>query len=129
MIIRVIYFLGIFGLLIHMIGTHILTLKNQKIISLHKGYLNVPCILYSCSLFIFIKENSFLLSKFINKTFINKIGSLTLGPFFLHLPVIDFSHKYFKFNEYSLNYRLIGGIVICIICFIITFLLRKIPLI
>ena len=125
----IIYFLGFFGLLIHIIGTYILTLKKQKIISFHKGYLNVPCVLYSCSLFIFIKENSFLLFKFINKKFINKIGSVTLGPFFLHLPIIDFSRKYFKFNEYSLNYRLFGGIIICIICFIITFFLRKIPLI
>lgn len=44
----IIYFLGIFGLLIHLYGTQILTLKYKRIILLHKGYLNLPCVLYSC---------------------------------------------------------------------------------
>ena len=125
----IIYFLGIFGLLIHIIGTKILTLKYKRIILLHKGYLNLPCILYSCSLFLFIKENSNLIFKLINKKFITNIGSLTLGPFFMHTPIIDFSRKYFQIDLYSLNYRLFGGIIICIICLIITFILKKIPLI
>ena len=127
--ITIIYFLGIFGLLIHIIGTKILTLKYKRIILLHKGYLNLPCILYSSSVFLFIKENSNLLFKFINKKFINKISSLTIGPFFMHLPLIQLFRKYFKINVYSLNYRLFGGIIICIICLIITFILKKIPLI
>lgn len=125
----IIYFLGIFGLLIHIIGTKVLTLKYKRIILLHKGYLNLPCILYSCSVFLFIKENAYLIFKFINKKFISKIGSLTLGPFFMHTPIIDFSIKYLKIDLYSLNYRLFGGIIICIICLIITFILKKIPLI
>lgn len=125
----IIYFLGIFGLLIHIFGTQILTLKYKKIILFHKGYLNLPCILYSCSLFLFIKENSNLIFKFINKKFIVKIGTLTIGPFFIHMPIIDFYFKYFKIDTYSLNFRLFGGILICIICFIITFFLKKIPII
>lgn len=125
----IIYFLGIFGLLIHIFGTQILTLKYKKIISFHKGYLNLPCILYSCSLFLFIKENSNLIFKFINRKFIIKIGSLTIGPFFIHLPIIDFSYKYLKIDGYNLNFRLFGGIIISIICFIITIFIKKIPII
>ena len=125
----IIYFLGIFGLLIHIFGTQILTLKYKKIILFHKGYLNFPCILYSCSLFIFIKENTYLVFKLINRNFVIKIGSLTIGPFFIHMPIIEFSFKYFKIDAYSLYFRLFGGILICIICFIITYFFKKIPII
>ena len=37
----IIYFLGIFGLLMHIFGTQFLTLKYKKIILFHKGYLNL----------------------------------------------------------------------------------------
>lgn len=125
----IIYILGIFGFLIHIFGTQILTLKYKKIILFHKGYLNIPCILYSCSLFMFIKENSNKLHKLINRKYIIKIGSLTIGPFFMHMPIIDFSLKYFKINTFGLNFRLFGGIFICIICLIITNFFKKIPII
>ena len=77
-----IYFLGISGFFIHLFGTQVLTIKYKKIDIRHKGYQNLPCVLYSCSLFLFIKEYSYLIFKIINKQFINKIGMLTLGPFF-----------------------------------------------
>ena len=124
----IIYILGISGLLIHIFGTQILTLRYRRIKSMHKGYFNIPCILYSCSIFLFIKENSYLLLKIINRKYINKIGSLTIGPFFLHLPLIDTFHKYMKIDTYSFNYRLYGGIFVCTICLIITAILKKIPL-
>ena len=124
----IIYFLGIFGLLIHNFGTQILTLKYKKIKMLHKGYLNFPCVLYSCSLFKFIKDNSYFIFRFINKEFINKIGSLTLGPFFMHIPIKQFCLKFFGINKFKFSYRFFGGIFICIICLIITFILKKMPL-
>lgn len=125
---EIIYLFGFFGLLIHIYGTQILTLKYHQIILLHKGYINLPCILYSCSLFIFIKENSNLIFKLINKSSINNVGTLTLGPFFIHPPIIDLIFKYFNINKYSLTYRLFGGILIYLISLIITFFLKKIPL-
>ena len=124
----IIYILGLSGLLIHIFGTQILTLRYRRINLMHKGYFNIPCILYSCSIFLFIKENAYLLFKIINKKYINKIGSLTIGPFFLHLPIIDTFHKYMKIDPYSFNYRLYGGIFVCTICLIITAILKKIPL-
>ena len=88
----------------------------------------MPCFLYSCSLFIFIKDNSFQIFKFINEKLINKYGALTLGPFFMHLPLIDLIHKYFTINRFSLEYRLLGGFFLCIICLFITNYLKKIPI-
>ena len=126
----IIYFLGICSLLVHMIGTKILTLKYRKINLLHKGYLNLPCIIYSCAAFLFIKEYTYLLFKIIDRKKINKIGSLTIGPFFMHLPIIDTCKKYYKsINYFGLQFRLFGGFLICLFCLIITFYLKKIPII
>lgn len=125
----IIYLLGISSLLVHIIGTKILTLRYKRIILLYKGYLNLPCILYSCSLFLLLKEYNYLLLKFINRKIINKIGTLTIGPFFMNLPIIDICKKYFKINIFSLTYRLFGGILIGLICLIIASILKKIPLI
>ena len=122
----IIYILGFICLIIHIYGTKILTLKYRKVSSFHKGYLNFPCIIYSCSSFLFIKENSHYLFKLIKKKYINKIGSLTFGPFFLHLPIIDAFDKYFKPNKFSFTYRFFGGIILFIICLILTFIIKKI---
>lgn len=124
-----IYLIGISGLLIHFFGTKILIIRYKRTILLHKGYLNLPCLLYSCSTFLFIKENCHLLFKLINSKYINKIGSLTMGPFFLHFPVIDTLNKFFKINKLSLRYRFFDGIFIGCICFILSAIIRKIPLI
>ena len=128
----IIHFLGIAGLLIHIFGTQILTIRYKKIIHLHKGYLNLPCLMYSCSLFLFIKEHSYLLFKIVNRKIINKIGSLTIGPFFMHVPIMQVYNKIFTINTFGLTYRLFGGVficVICVICLLITNLLKKIPFI
>jgi len=125
----IIYLIGVVGLLILSFGTKILTIRYKKTIILHKGYLNFPCMVYSCSLFLFIKDNCYLLFRIINKKYINKIGSLTMGSFFLHFPLIDTYIKYFKINKLSLKFRLFDGFFICCICLIITYIFKKIPLI
>lgn len=90
----IIYIFGFVALMIHIFGTQILTLRYKTIIQLHKGYFNIPCIIYSCSTFLFIKEYSHYITKIVNKKYINKIGVLTIGPFFIHLPMIDTIIKY-----------------------------------
>ena len=123
----IIYIIGIICFFIHFQGTLILTLKYGKINHLHKGYKNFPCVIYSCSLFLLIKENCHILFRIINKYYINKVGTLTFGPFFLHLIIKNTYVKYFKPNRLSFIYRFFGGIIIFFICLILTYLLKKIP--
>lgn len=125
----IIYLFGIFGLLLHIFGTQILILRYKKTIEIHKGYLNLPCILYSCALFLFIKEFNILFSKKIYIEFINKIGTLTMGSFYMHFPMMKIYIKNFKINKLGLKYRLFGGIIICSLCLILTALMKKIPII
>ena len=123
----IIYLSGIFGFLIHLFGTQILAFRYKKIIKLHKGYLNLPCILYSCSLFLFIKNNFCFVSKIMNKKFINKIGSLTLGPFFIHLPLRETIFKFVMLNKLIGFNRLFYSLILFTLCIIISSILKKIP--
>ena len=109
---KIIYILGVLSFFIHLLGTNILTFRYNRIIIIHKGYLNLPCILHSCSFFVFVKNYSYLVYNKIDKKYINKIGSLTLGPFFMHLVVIETFNKFFKFdNLIKFNVLLISFII------------------
>lgn len=126
---KLIYIIGLLSFLIQIIGTHILTYKYRKASLWHTGYLKLPTVLYCNSLFLFIKDYSSLLFIFINKDKVNFLGTLTIGPFFLHLPLMDFFRKYPKFI-FNINIiSFLGGNIICIICFLLTFIIKKIPII
>lgn len=124
-----IYIFGFIGLLIRLLNAHYLTMKYKRPNRTEIKYLNFPIVIYSTSVFLFIKEYSFLFYKIINKNYINKIGSLTMGPFFLHYIIIWSLPYLFNYNKNSIIYRLFGALFILIICFIITALIKKIPLI
>jgi len=123
-----IYILGIFSFIIHLIGTKTLTFKYNRIISLHKGYLNLPCIIYSCSLFLFLKENYHLIFGKINKKYINKIGSLTLGPFFMHLAIKETIENFTYLNKISSFNLLFKSFIIFLISIALSLLLKNIIL-
>jgi hypothetical protein len=124
----IIYIFGISSFLLDLIGTHILAFKYKKIKTLHKGYLNLPCIIYSSALFLFIKENSYFIFRFINKKTINKIGSLTLGPFFIHLALKQTIEKYITINNLIFFNLLFNSFLIFSMCIIFSMILRRIPL-
>ena len=122
------YFFGVFGLFLRLMISHDLTLKYKRPDNTQINYLNLPIVFYSCSVFLFIKENSKYLFKIINIKYINEIGSLSLGPFFLHNLIIETLPYLFKFNAFSFNYRFFGFILISFICFLLAAIIKKIPL-
>ena len=123
-----IYIFGIFSLFLRLIISHHLTIKYKNPDSTQINYINLPIVVYSCSVFLFIKENSKYLFTIINKKLINKIGSLSMGPFFLHYMIIWTLPHYFKYNKFGFNYRFFGFFLISFICFILTSIIKKIPI-
>jgi len=91
---KIIYIIGFSFILVQIIGTYILTYKYQGINLTHTGFLKLPTILYSNAFFLFIKDNYYIFSRIFNKNLINKLGTLTIGPFFLHMPLMDFFKKF-----------------------------------
>ena len=124
-----IYISGIIGLFMRLYIAHYLTLKYKQVDRTQINYQNLPIVFYSCSVFLFIKENYIHLLGIININNINKIGSLSMGPFFLHYMIIWGFHHLYNMNENTFNYRFFGAFIISIICFMITWIIKKIPLI
>lgn len=124
-----IYVFGIIGLLSRLFISHYLTLKYKKPDITQIRYQNLPIIIYACSVFLFVKENCIFLFKIISKKYLNILGAMTMGPFFLHFAIIWTFFKFFKYNEDNFTYRFFGAFVITIICFVITFIMKKLPII
>lgn len=124
----IIYILGLLSFFIHFFGTLIIFYKKGNNYRLHKGYLNVPSILYSCSLFLLIKDNSLLFSGKHFSKFVNRLGSLTFGPFFLHNPLNDTIRlKSGFYKSISFN-TLFHSLFVFLLCLIISLILKHIPI-
>lgn len=127
---RIIYFLGLFGLLLHIFGTWYLSYQVGYIDETFKRYMNLPSILYSSAIFVFIKYNydSFNL-KYILSKFTKLFEKETFGVYLIHRYLIDFFVIVLNCNTYSIFYRIGGGILIFIFSALITKILHHIPLI
>ncbi len=120
----IIYTLGIIGLLMHIIGTYKLSMDAGEIVRTYKGYTNIPCILYSVAVFVFIKNISSKITKY---DMINFIGKYTFSIYLMHWYFLRILVKTFNINTINIFYRLLSPVVVIPICILITYLLRKIP--
>lgn len=127
----IIYILGIFGLLVHFLGTLKLSYESGYIVSMYKGYLNTPCVLYSTAIFLFFKNLNgqkgegivILLSK-ITKPFVE----VTFGVYLIHWYVIQIILEYTYISEFSIWWRTIGSITVFLISALVIKIIQKIPL-
>lgn len=125
----IIYFLSLIGLIIHAGGTYYLSMQNDSISTVFKGYLNVPCVLYSIGVFVFFKYNN--LSLFHSKvaSLVEKMTSYTFGIYLIHFYVIDLVVRILNINICSIVYRLVAPFIIFFASIIIIYIVRNIPLI
>lgn len=120
-----IYILGIIGLLLHIIGTWYLSYKYGHIVKTYKGYSNLPCLLYSASIFTFFKYNSEKILNFkLIKNILIILNKYTFAIYLEHFYVMEIIKRFF--NTQSIFYRLIIPFAIIIICCIATYIIRKI---
>lgn len=121
-----IYILGIIGLLMHIIGTYKLSMDAGEIVKTYKGYTNIPCIFYSTSVFVFIKTIS---SKIKTYKLVDYLSKYTFPIYLMHWYFLRIMVKTFDINTVSIFYRLLIPIVVIPICMLITYLLRKVPIV
>ena len=118
------YILGLLGLISHILGTFYLSYGAGEVITIYKGYSNVPCILYSIAIWILVKQ---LVSKHdfkITTKVVNIVKPYTFSIYLLHIYFLMVLSDYF--NTFSIWYRLLIPFVIIPICIIIAYLIRKI---
>ena len=125
---KLLYILGIIGLLVHIIGTWKLSYQGGAIIQTYKGYLNLPCVLYSVSIYTFFKyHNNNKWMGYLYK-WLKPIAGTTLGIYLIHWYLLDwFSRNVTIISPLSLTYRIPGGIVCFCTAAVLTKLLQKIP--
>lgn len=122
---KIIYLLGVLGLIAHIGGTYALSMKTGKIIQTYKGYTNLPCVLYSLSIFLVVKENaSRLMNRF--KYIFMILKDYTFAIYLLHWFVMTALVKGLSINVNSIVYRLGAPYLIASISIVIIFVFRKI---
>lgn len=127
---KILYVLGTTGLLVHIVGTWKLSYAAGEIISTYKGYLNLPCVLYSMAIYTFFKyHNNDEWMKYLYK-WSKPIAGTTLGIYLIHWYLLDwFTRHVTLVSPLSLIYRIPGGIICFCIAAVLTHLFQKIPII
>lgn len=131
----IIVILGVIGLIMHIVGTHVLSMRAGEIVSSYKGYNNLPAFLYSVAMFVFFKNigDNLLRNRFFGM-FVGLIKKYTFGIYLIHYFVMDIIKKYlymliFGLQDTSIIYRLTAPFVIIFVCIGVIEILRRIPII
>lgn len=126
----VLYLLAILGLLLHITGTYYLSYEAGEIIKTYKGYTNLPSVLYSIGIFVFIKYDLIKIMKIsIISKIVNFLDFYTFGIYLIHYYFLGFLIVVFKVNNTSIIYRLLSPIFAIIMSVVVIYLMRKIPII
>lgn len=122
----IVYILAIIGLLLHLAGTYILSIEAGRIVQTYKGYQNVPCVLYSVGVFVFLKDIGRRIMDLKIGRFIMWLGSYTLPIYLMQFILLDLGKRFF--DTTSILYRLGAPFIMIAIMITVTSILRKIPL-
>lgn len=125
-----IYFGGLVGLLLKILGTYYDSMHIGRVSNLYSGYDNVPAFLYSIAVFLLIKQ----MCKGSHKDcfawkIIAFLKEYTFPIYLMHWFVYKTALKVFMIDSKSLLYRIGFPFVIIIVIICITWVLRKIPII
>lgn len=123
-----IYILGLFGLFIHMYGSYALSMEAGKIVSTYKGYLNMPAIMYSASVFLAIRYGGTFLMKF--KGFSSVIffcKEATLSSYLFHQYILDKLVEVWAIDKTDIWFRLFFPLFLFAIIAIPVYFIKKIP--
>jgi integral membrane protein len=123
-----IYALGMGGLLLHCLGTILLS-PPDKVNELFKGYLNFPCVLYAAALFLWARQHDWSwLARGGVARLLTACRNAALGVYVLHIYFIWQMHEYFPQAKQVIGFRIFGALAIFILCVLIASLIRKLPL-
>lgn len=122
-----VYSLAGFGLFLHIWGTYSLSMQAGEIISTYKGYQNVPCILYSVGMFVFLKEISNRVMHGKVKEVIKWLADYSFPIYLMQFVFFDLFQKLPFVRTRSLVYRLSAPFIIIPIIIGITWVMRKTP--
>jgi len=125
-----IYCMGIVGWMLHFFGTLAVSAGESSVVGTFKGYLNIPCVMYSAAIFVFFRyldyEKAGKRFDKLKKVIIT-ISKLTFGVYLVHMYLINFLLSAFKINRASIHWRIGGSFLVFGISCVIVFIAQKIP--
>lgn len=122
----IIYILGIIGLLVHIFVTQKLSYDAGTVIRTVKGYSNLPSIAYAVAIFVFVKQ---IASKIKFQKIFCFLAKYTFGMYLMQYFIYTTIQKLTKWDTHAMLYRLGMPFIVIAITIIITWSLRRIPII
>lgn len=126
---KLIYGLGVVGLAVHMGGTWYCSYQAGEIVTLFKGYMNLPCFLYSTALFLFFRNMNFTRWNRRVVSALNYLSSETFNVYLIHMFVITGVSVVFKVSWTSFLSRTLGAVAVFLVVTLICKQVKKIPLV
>ena len=125
----VIYGLGIFGLVVRYTTTVVWSVKSGMLNETFWGYQNFPSVFWAAAVFVMIKYMPWekIFSKDRTKKMISKIASLSFGIYLMHMIIYRTLALLTGIENSTYVWRFVMPWVIYGICALLTFLLKKIP--
>lgn len=123
-----IYLFALLGLAMNLIGTYTLSIGAGHIVETFRGYVNLPCVVYSLGVFVFIKYDLVKIMRFgwISRI-VNFLNPYTFGIYLLHWFVLEIIVKAFSIDTHSIVYRLIAPFAILVISVALIWIVQRIP--
>ncbi len=123
-----IYLFAVIGLVIRIVGTYTLSMDAGTLVTTYNGYTDLPCVLYSFGVFVFIKYDLVKIMKFAGVSkLVNFLNPYTFGIYLLHYFIMEIIVKVFSINTTSIAYRLLTPFVIIAIAVCVIWIVQKIP--
>ena len=127
---RVLYLLAILGFAMHLFGTCRESMKLGTVSLVFKGYENVPGFLYAIGAFLLLKEIGSAVMKGRAARFFTRIAPYTLEYYLMQFIFLDLAEEMLSTTvRASLLYRLGAPFLILPVITLLTWCMRKIPVI
>lgn len=128
-----IYMLSMVGLLMHIIGTYKLSMEAGSIVQTYKGYLNIPCILYSVGVFLFFKNHGNAIMESFAGRFIRFFAKYTFSIYLAHYYIMEcirvcLFEGFLKVDVTSTIYRLSSPFIVVIVTVATVHMMKKVPI-
>jgi len=127
----IIYILGIASAVIRCWYTYYFSTKQGHLNRDLFDYTSAVSVLLAMSVFVFIKNINWekIIAKLhISAETIAEISGCSFGIYLIHMLVKYRLTDIFKFDVYDIWYRTVGAILLYILCFIIVYTIKKIPI-
>lgn len=127
-----IYCLGVIAAITRYLYTYCFSIRDEIVNRDLFDYCSAVSVLLAISVFVFIKNINWekMINKFkITPKILSEISACSFGVYLIHMLVKNHVTDILKLNVFSIWYRTIGAVGLYIICLMIVYIIKKIPIV